>query len=104
MEQEQLQLGERTIWVDCDVIQADGGTRTASITGGFVAAAQAIYGLYQNKEIKKLPIKITGGFVAAAQAIYGLYQNKEIKKLPIKNFVSAISAGVLNDEHILDLC
>ena len=70
-------LGERTIWVDCDVIQADGGTRTASITGGFVAAAQAIY---------------------------RLYQNKEIKKLPIKNFVSAISAGVLNDEHILDLC
>ena len=36
-------LGERTIWVDCDVIQADGGTRTASITGAFVAVAEAIY-------------------------------------------------------------
>ena len=38
-------LGERTIWVDCDVIQADGGTRTASITGAFVAVAEAIYKL-----------------------------------------------------------
>src|ERR687892_1401664 len=39
------QLGERTIWVDCDVIQADGGTRTAAITGGFVAMALALKGL-----------------------------------------------------------
>ena len=41
-------LGERTIWVDCDVIQADGGTRTASITGAFVAVAEAIYKLYKD--------------------------------------------------------
>lgn len=45
-------LGERTIWVDCDVIQADGGTRTASITGAFVAVADALYSLYENKQIK----------------------------------------------------
>ena len=46
-------LGERTIWVDCDVIQADGGTRTASITGAFVAVAEAIYKLYKDGLIKK---------------------------------------------------
>lgn len=70
-------LGERTIWVDCDVIQADGGTRTASITGAFVAVAEAIYKLYKD----------------------GL-----IKKMPIENFVSAISVGIVNDECILDIC
>ena len=70
-------LGERTIWVDCDVIQADGGTRTASITGAFVAVADALY---------------------------SLYENKQIKTLPIRNFVSAISVGIVNGEHILDLC
>ena len=70
-------LGERTIWVDCDVIQADGGTRTASITGAFVAVAEAIYKLYSE----------------------GL-----IKKMPIQNFVSAISVGIVNDECLLDIC
>lgn len=70
-------LGERTIWVDCDVIQADGGTRTASITGAFVAVAEAIYKLYSN----------------------GL-----IKKMPIQNFVSAISVGIVNNECLLDIC
>ena len=70
-------LGERTIWVDCDVIQADGGTRTASITGAFVAVAEAIYKLYKD----------------------GL-----IKKMPIQNFVSAISVGIVNDECLLDIC
>lgn len=70
-------LGERTIWVDCDVIQADGGTRTASITGAFVAVAEAIYKLYRE----------------------GL-----IKKMPIQNFVSAISVGIVNDECLLDIC
>lgn len=70
-------LGERTIWVDCDVIQADGGTRTASITGAFVAVAEAIYKLYSN----------------------GL-----IKKMPIENFVSAISVGIVDDECLLDIC
>ncbi|MCC3865125.1 ribonuclease PH [Terrisporobacter petrolearius] len=70
-------LGERTIWVDCDVIQADGGTRTASITGAFVAVAEAIYKLYSD----------------------GL-----IKKMPIQNFVSAISVGIVNEECLLDIC
>lgn len=70
-------LGERTIWVDCDVIQADGGTRTASITGAFVAVADAIYKLYKD----------------------GL-----IKKMPIQNFVSAISVGIVDDECLLDIC
>ena len=70
-------IGERTIWVDCDVIQADGGTRTASITGAFVAVADAIY---------------------------SLYENKQIKTLPIKSFVSAISVGIVDGEYLLDLC
>lgn len=70
-------LGERTIWVDCDVIQADGGTRTASITGAFVAVAEAIYKLHKD----------------------GL-----IKKMPIQNFVSAISVGIVDNECLLDIC
>ena len=49
-------LGERTIWIDCDVIQADGGTRTASITGAFVATAMAISKLHIEKGLAKFPI------------------------------------------------
>ncbi|MBM7865343.1 ribonuclease PH [Heliobacterium gestii] len=49
-------LGERTIWIDCDVIQADGGTRTASITGAFVALKDACDKLLKNKQIHKDPI------------------------------------------------
>ena len=70
-------IGERTIWVDCDVIQADGGTRTASITGAFVAVVDAL-----NK----------------------LHKSKAIKEMPITNFVSAISVGIVGQEHMLDLC
>ncbi|KXZ40367.1 non-canonical purine NTP pyrophosphatase, RdgB/HAM1 family/ribonuclease PH,TIGR01966 [Alkalithermobacter thermoalcaliphilus JW-YL-7 = DSM 7308] len=70
-------LGERTIWIDCDVIQADGGTRTASITGAFVAMADAVY---------------------------KLYKDKVIKTMPITSFVSAVSVGIVNGEKILDLC
>ena len=70
-------LGERTIWIDCDVIQADGGTRTASITGAFVAVLDAI-----NK----------------------LHKEKAIKHMPVRNFVSAISVGIVNGEYLLDLC
>lgn len=70
-------IGERTIWIDCDVIQADGGTRTASITGAFVAMAEAFY---------------------------KLLKRKEISKMPIKSFVSAVSVGMINKEVILDLC
>lgn len=70
-------LGERTILFDCDVIQADGGTRTASITGAYVAMVEACNGL-----IKK-----------------GL-----IDKMPITGFVSAISVGIVEGEAVLDLC
>lgn len=49
-------LGERTIWIDCDVIQADGGTRTASITGAFVAMVLAVTKLSKEKELKAFPI------------------------------------------------
>ncbi|RPF55439.1 ribonuclease PH [Aquisalibacillus elongatus] len=72
------EIGERTIWVDCDVIQADGGTRTASITGAFVAVALAC---------RKL------------------LDEEKITKLPIKHFIAATSVGVSKDgETILDLC
>ncbi|MCM8792339.1 MAG: ribonuclease PH [Candidatus Omnitrophica bacterium] len=69
-------MGERTIWIDCDVIQADGGTRTASITGGFVALCFAF------NKLKK----------------QGL-----VSKIPIKDFISAISVGIVNRELLLDL-
>lgn len=69
-------LGERTIWIDCDVIQADGGTRTASITGGFVALYQAF------EEMMK----------------EGIYSD-----IPIKEFVAAVSVGVVDGETRLDL-
>ncbi len=49
-------MGERTIWIDCDVIQADGGTRTASITGAFVALTLAVAKLHEEKELKKFPV------------------------------------------------
>ena len=50
-------LGERTIWIDCDVIQADGGTRTAAITGGFVAMVLAMQHMAEIKQIKEVPVK-----------------------------------------------
>jgi ribonuclease PH len=50
------ELGERTVWIDCDVIQADGGTRTASITGGFVALVLALQKMREAGQIKALPI------------------------------------------------
>lgn len=48
-------IGERTIWLDCDVIQADGGTRTAAITGAFVAMAMALYKLYEKSRLESIP-------------------------------------------------
>jgi len=70
-------LGERTIWIDCDVIQADGGTRTASITGAFVALA-----------------------IAAEK----LHIEKGLKKFPITDFLGAISVGkMIDSELVLDL-
>lgn len=69
-------LGERTIWIDCDVLQADGGTRTASITGGFVALVDAISFLLLEKRI---------------------HQN------PITSLMAAISTGIVQDQVLLDL-
>ena len=71
-------LGERTIWVDCDVIQADGGTRTASITGAFVALAGALNKLKQNRGAPEV--------------------------LPLRDFLAAVSVGVIEDGPALDLC
>lgn len=70
-------LGPRTIWVDCDVLQADGGTRTAAITGGYVALALAL---------EKLGAE--GKF----------------KSSPIRNAVAAVSAGIVDGVAMLDLC
>ena len=69
-------LGERTIWIDCDVIQADGGTRTASITGAFVAMSLALQKL------------VDAGTLTA---------------VPLRDFVAAISVGVVDGEVLLDL-
>lgn len=49
-------LGEKTVWIDCDVIQADGGTRTASITGSFIALTQALAKLHEEKPFQKFPV------------------------------------------------
>lgn len=69
-------LGERTITVDCDVLQGDGGTRTASVTGGFVALALACRGLLEQ----------------------GL-----VKAMPIRHYVAGISAGIVDNVPMLDL-
>ncbi|MDZ5470766.1 ribonuclease PH (plasmid) [Bacillus sp. 31A1R] len=70
-------IGERTVWIDCDVIQADGGTRTASITGAFVAMSLALH---------------------------NLYLTKKLAKYPINDFLAATSVGILEDNQVvLDL-
>jgi len=61
-------LGERTITIDCDVLQADGGTRTASITGGFVALADAVQKLIKAKVLKESPL--TGSVASVSVGIY----------------------------------
>lgn len=70
-------FGERTIWVDCDVIQADGGTRTASITGGFVALVLAL------QKVKET--------------------SRAFEHLPIEDYVAATSVGIVNGTPLLDL-
>jgi ribonuclease PH len=70
-------LGERTIWIDCDVLQADGGTRTASITGAYVAVMLAMN-------------KLLGDGV--------------LKECPVTSCVAAVSVGILDGEPLLDLC
>lgn len=57
-------LGDRTLWIDCDVIQADGGTRTASVTGGFIALVDCIFKLYRQKEIPEMCIDSLLGAVS----------------------------------------
>ncbi len=69
-------LGERTVWIDCDVIQADGGTRCASITGSFIALLLAM------KKLKK---------------------DKIIDQIPVRDYVAAISVGIIDGENLLDL-
>jgi ribonuclease PH len=70
------QLGERTVWIDCDVIQADGGTRTASISGAFVALSLAL-----------------------RHAI----ENGSLEVFPVRDFVAATSVGIVEGELLLDL-
>src|SRR6185436_19861282 len=69
-------LGERSIWIDCDVIQADGGTRTASITGAYVALALALE---------------------------KLRERDLIRSIPLSDYVAAISVGIVDAEPLLDL-
>lgn len=69
-------IGERTIWLDCDVIQADGGTRTASITGAFIALCDALN---------------------------SLLVKQEISRLPVQEFLAATSVGLKNGSALLDL-
>jgi ribonuclease PH len=79
-------LGQRTIWIDCDVLQADGGTRTASITGGCVALAIALNGLMAKGKLKTFPLK---QLVAAISA--GVYQGAPVLDL---NYVEDKDASV----------
>jgi ribonuclease PH len=72
-------IGPRTIWVDCDVLQADGGTRTAAITGAYVALALAVKKLQSHG---KLPADSN----------------------PLANAVAAVSVGIINGQPLLDLC
>jgi len=73
---DQAEMGERTIWIDCDVIQADGGTRTASITGAFVALADA-FAVLKKKNL--------------------------IKKRPLTDYLAAISVGKVGGDVMVDL-
>lgn len=70
-------LGERSITIDCDVLQGDGGTRTASVTGGFVALALACQ---------------------------RLVKEGSLLRMPLRGYVAGISAGIVDDEAMLDLC
>jgi ribonuclease PH len=71
-----MKIGQRTVWIDCDVLQADGGTRTASVTGACVATAIAF-----NR----------------------MMAEGKIKDFPLKKLVAAVSAGIYEDEAVLDL-
>jgi len=77
-------LGERTLWVDCDVLQADGGTRCAAITGGYVALALAVRRLQHRNELERYPLRDS---VAAVSA--GVVDGKVILDLPYEEDVRA---------------
>jgi ribonuclease PH len=70
-------LGERTVWIDCDVIRADGGTRTASVTGAFVALCDAV------------------------RTLQG---QGRLARNPISDYLGAVSVGIVDDAYMLDLC
>src|SRR4029077_6097665 len=111
-------LGERQIRIDCDVIQADGGTRTAAITGSYVALYQALAKLSTAGLLPKLPLTdsvaaiscgvfdgvavpictaaITGSYVALYQALAKLSTAGLLPKLPLTDSVAAISCGVFD--------
>ncbi|MGD8352091.1 MAG: ribonuclease PH [Nitrospirota bacterium] len=74
---EMTALGERTVWIDCDVMQADGGTRTAAITGGFICLADALRHAFE----------------------CGM-----MEKVPIVDCVAAVSVGIVDGRPMLDLC
>jgi ribonuclease PH len=84
-------LGERTITVDCDVIQADGGTRTASITGGFVALADAVHKLMEARVLKENPLKC-----AVASVSVGIY-----KGMPVLDLDYAEDANAETDMNVV---
>ncbi len=69
-------LGERTLWIDCDIIQADGGTRTAAINGAFIALVDAL------KHMQK---------------------GKKIRKIPVEDYMAAVSVGLVDQKILLDL-
>lgn len=69
-------LGERTVWIDCDVVRADGGTRTASVTGSWVALGLALQ---------------------------KLIEQRSLRILPLRDYVAAISVGIVGGETLLDL-
>ena len=69
-------LGERTVWIDCDVLQADGGTRTAALTGAFVALVEALG---------------------------AMRDRRELPYLPVADFIAAVSVGIVDGECLLDL-
>src|SRR5439155_22093016 len=70
-------LGERTVLLDCDVLSADGGTRTASITGAFVALMQALQ---------------------------WMKEDRKIQRIPVSEYVAAVSVGTVQGQDLLDLC
>ncbi|MBM3708167.1 MAG: ribonuclease PH [Actinobacteria bacterium] len=70
-------LGERTVWIDCDVIEADGGTRTAAITGSFIALFDCLQSI------------VSRGI---------------IEEMPITDFIAAVSIGIVNEKILVDLC